>query len=424
MKELFKTIISDFIVRELDGVHTRDYEIPTDITKIVSIVGARRTGKTYLLFSLIKQLRNTLSAENIVYLNLEDDRLFPVSTERLSLFIEAYYELFPSKKNELVYFFFDEVQNAPGWETFIRRIYDTEKCRIYITGSSSKLLSKDLATALRGRSLSFTIYPYSFKEFLRTRSQSWADTYSSAARASLVNHLDQYLNSSTFPELIDFSRPLRFKALQDYFDLIIYKDLIERYNISNHVLIKHFVRFLLVNMSNPVSITKCYNDFKSQGMAVSKNTLFQYQEYLADAFVIFPVGMYTDNLREKNRNYKKVYSVDIGLNHLFSNTYTTGRIYENIVFLELCRRYETIQYFKGTQEVDFIAGDYDSIHLFNVAFDIQDTQTLHREVNGLIEAMKFMKKKESYLITGYKEEEISTGEMKIHIIPLWKWLIS
>ncbi len=423
MKALFKSIIADFISRELEEVHPRAYDIPTNISKIVSIVGARRTGKTYLLFSIIKQLRATIPKENLTYLNLEDDRFFPVSIERLSQYIEAYYELFPGKKSEQVYFFFDEVQNAPGWETFIRRVYDTEKCRIYLTGSSSKLLSKDLATALRGRSLSFTIFPYSFKEYLRVRGHSWADAHSSGAKASLVNQLEQYLSSTAFPELTEFSQPLRFKALQDYFDLIIYKDLIERYNISNHMLIKHFVRFLLVNMSNPVSITKCYNDFKSQGMAVSKNTLFQYLEYLNDAFIIFPVSMFTDNLREKNRNYSKVYSVDIGLNHLFSNTFNIGRIFENTVFLELIRRYETVHYFKGRQEVDFVAKDYESIHLFNVSYDTPDKQTLSREINGLVEAMTYLKVPESFLICNDHEEEFIVGGKKIHILPLWKWLI-
>ena len=189
MKELFKNIIHDFIVKDLSAVNDRDYEIPFDISKIITIIGARRTGKTYLLFSIIKNLRKTINSENLIYINFEDDRLFPLKLEHLNSFIEAYYELYPDKKKEKVYFFFDEVQQVENWELFIRRIYDNEKCRIYITGSSSKLLSKEIASSLRGRTLSYSIFPYSFKEYLLYNNIK-TDFYSSAGKAKLLNYFN------------------------------------------------------------------------------------------------------------------------------------------------------------------------------------------------------------------------------------------
>ncbi len=343
MKEILKSIIKDFFEKDLSGVRKRDYEIPTNISKIISIIGARRTGKTFLLLSIIKQLREKYNKENLLYINFEDDRLFPLKLEHLSLIIDAYYELFPEKKNELVYFFFDEVQNVENWELFMRRIYDNEKCRIYVTGSSSKLLSKEIATSLRGRTLTYSIFPYSFKEYIAYHNVG-TDFYNTSVKANILHYFDKYTKSTAFPELIDFEQSSQVKALHDYSDLIIYKDLVERFNISNRFLIKYFVKFLLSNISNPISINKSYNDFKSQGLSVSKDTLFQYLDHIADAFIVYPVNIFTDNMKEKNRNPLKIYSLDVGLNMLFTNNINIGRIYENIVYMELRRYNENIFY--------------------------------------------------------------------------------
>ncbi|MEI7597481.1 MAG: ATP-binding protein [Bacteroidota bacterium] len=426
MKSLFKNIIKDFIDKDLSFVKNRDYEIPINISKIVSIIGARRTGKTFILFSIIKKLRESVSKENLIYLNFEDDRLFPLKIGDLNLIIEAYFELFPAKKSETVYFFFDEVQNVLNWELFIRRVYDTENCRIYITGSSSKLLSKEIATSLRGRALSYTIFPYSFKEYLNFNNISFdvnIDMYSSAKKAKIINLFNSYSKCTSFPELIDFDASTQNKALHDYFDLIIYKDLVERFNISNHFLVKYFVKFLLVNISNPVSINKCFNDFKSQGVPVSKSSLFQYLDHISDAFVVYPVQLYSDNLREKQRNPIKIYSIDIGLNQIFTNNINIGRILENLVFLELKRRYDVVFYYKKKQEVDFLVEFNHAIKIFNVSYDLSDRNTLQREVSGLLEAMSSLGINKAILLTSERDEIIQLEDKYIHIIPFWKWFL-
>lgn len=422
MKGVFKTIIKDFIVKDLSMVRNRNIDIPHDISKIVSIIGARRTGKTFLLFSLINKLSRTISREKLIYINFEDDRLFPLKLENLNSFIEAYFELFPDKKNEKVYFFFDEVQNVKNWELFVRRIYDNENCRIYITGSSSKLLSKDIATSLRGRTLSFEVFPYSFREYIDYNNVE-IDLYSSKTKSQIVNLYNKYISTTAFPELIDFSLSNQQRALHDYYDLIIYKDLVERFNISNHFLIKYFVKFLLTNISNPISITKCYNDFKSQGLSVSRNSLFQYLDYIADAYVVYPVTKFTENLRERNRNPIKIYSLDIGLHHLVSSKINIGRIIENIVFLELRRNTKDICYFKAKQEVDFIINDSKGIQLINVSYDIDELATRQREINGLSDAMNALNIETSLLITNDTEDTIIIKAKRIQVIPLWKWLL-
>ncbi len=162
----FYPSLRDFIEKDLSHVKEREISLPMNIDKVVSIVGMRRTGKTFLLFLLARKLRDRIPKENVVYLNFEDDRLFPLELRDMDLLVQAYYELFPGKKEERVYFLFDEIQNVPNWETFIRRLQDTEKCHIYITGSSSRLLGREIATALRGRTVSYEVFPLSLGEFL------------------------------------------------------------------------------------------------------------------------------------------------------------------------------------------------------------------------------------------------------------------
>ncbi len=167
MKEVFKKLIVDFQERKFGRIVLREYDVPLDTKKIVSLIGVRRSGKTYVLFSLIEKLRQSGDGKNIVYINFEDDRLYPIGLKDLDGLLAGYYELYPQKRDEKVYLFLDEVQNIEGWERYIRRIYDTENVQIFITGSSSKLLSSEIATSLRGRTITYEIFPFSFREYLK-----------------------------------------------------------------------------------------------------------------------------------------------------------------------------------------------------------------------------------------------------------------
>ncbi|MDL1964385.1 MAG: AAA family ATPase [Deltaproteobacteria bacterium] len=158
MRTLFKRLITDFHEAPSKQVVQRDYNVPVDSRKIISLIGVRRSGKTFLLYLLINQLRQELDPRNIVYINFEDDRLYPLGLKDLDDLIEAYFELYPQKRDEKVYLFLDEVQNVPGWERFVRRIYDTFNLQIFVTGSSSKLLNHEIATSLRGRTLTYEIF--------------------------------------------------------------------------------------------------------------------------------------------------------------------------------------------------------------------------------------------------------------------------
>lgn len=423
MKELFKRLITDFMEKDLE-VLSRDYNIPLDTQKIVSLIGVRRSGKTYILFDLIKKLREKGLKENIIYVNFEDDRLIGITYKNLDELIEAYFELFPRKREERIYIFLDEVQEVEYWEKFVRRIYDSLNTQIYITGSSSKLLSKEIATSLRGRTISYEIFPLSFKEFLDFKNIEF-NLYSSKSLSFIKSAFNQYLIKGGFPEVVlEENEDIQIRILRDYVDLVVYRDIIERYHVKNLSLLKLLIKYIFSNPATLISFNKLYNDFKSMGYKLSKDTLFEYFEYLNDAYVAFTTAVFKSSVKEEARNPKKVFIVDNGFNYIFDTSFSPdfSKLYENLVFLNLRRKYKEIYYFKQKKEVDFYVPQEKL--LINVSYDISSKETLKRELTALEEGMKYFGIKESYLITSEKEETITTNSLKIHLTPLWKWLVS
>jgi predicted AAA+ superfamily ATPase len=424
-KETFRQLILDFQDKDLSHVMPRDIEIPTDLDKPISLVGVRRSGKTHVLFHLARKLRKAgVDSKNMLYINFEDDRLYPFSSSDLNLLLETYYELFPHKKKEKIYLFLDEIHNIPRWELFIRRVLDTENCRIFITGSSAKLLSKEIATSLRGRGITYEIFPLSFKEYLTFKSID-AGNRTSANTAKIKNAFNEYLTKGGFPEVVNYRGDIYTLTLQEYIDLIMYKDIIERYKITNKHLLKLLVKFCFVNVSKLISPNKLYNDFRSQGIRLSKNTVYEYLGYLEDAYGVFTIPIYGTSVGEEMRNPKKVYSVDIGFKRVMDYSFKKdiGYLYENIVFLELRREIQEIFYFKKNQEVDFYFLMKGRPYLFNVSSEIDNPATRKREVTGLMEAMNYFSIDNGIIITSETEEEIIESNKRIQIVPLWKWLL-
>ena len=224
----------------------RKLQIP-DTKKVISIIGSRRVGKTFYFYQLINNLiDNEINPEQILYLNFEDDRVLPISTDELNGIIEAYYELYPEQIKNMLYFFFDEIQNIDGWELFIRRIHDRKNIKIFVTGSSSKLLSREIATSLRGRTLSYYLYPLSFEEFLKFKQISLVEDFEyTSMRFKIKQLFNEYLHIGGFPEIALESEELRQPILQNYFDMLIYRDLVERFSIRNITLLKNLVKFLI-----------------------------------------------------------------------------------------------------------------------------------------------------------------------------------
>lgn len=423
MKETFKKLIINFQERPLKGIVPRDYTIPTDTKKIVSLIGVRRSGKTYIIFYLIEQLRQKIDGKNIIYINFEDDRLFPMGLKDLDGLLEGYYELYPQKQEEKVYLFLDEVQNIEGWEKYVRRIDDTENLQIFITGSSSKLLSSEIATSLRGRTITYEVFPFSFKEYLRYKNIE-INLYSSKSVSYIKNAFNSYLVDGGFAETFDETPDVQKRILKDYIDLIVYKDVVERHNIKNQALLKHLIKYMFVNMGTLISLNKLYNEYKSQGYKVSKDALYDYIAYLQEAYTLFTTPIYRNSVREEQRNPKKLYAIDNGFKKLFSISLSDdySKLYENMAFLHLRRMSDEVYYFKQKQEVDLYA-KVEQEYLVNVSYQIEDEKTLKREVNALVEGMDYFKLDRAYLITADREEKIEVEGRVIEVVPMWKWLL-
>jgi predicted AAA+ superfamily ATPase len=418
----WKQLIADSQERDYSRVVPRDIEIPLDSGKIISLIGVRRSGKTNILYSLMHRLRQTMPTDTIVYINLEDDRLFPLTPHDLEEFLDSYFELFPHNRDRRVYFFFDEIQNAPEWERFIRRLHDTENCSVFVTGSSAKLLSREIATSLRGRTIPFEVFPLSFSEYLRFRDIK--PGHSSRAVSLIKNAFAEYCRTGGFPETVGVDDLRAKQILHEYLQMIMYRDVAERHGVGNLFLLKSLIKHCFSNISNPLSLSKLYNDFRSQGIQLSRNTLFDYISYLEDAYALFLVPVNSQSQREVMRNPRKLYAIDHGLKGVVDPATGTdiGRIYENIVFLQLRRKWQNICYGRQKQEIDFVLPDSESTRLINVAYDISDMDTRNRELNGLVEGMQGLGVREALLLTADVEETVTTDAGKISIMPLWKWL--
>ena len=425
-----KEIIADFHQRQIPDFTPRQYDLACPDNKIRSLIGIRRAGKTYSFYQLITNLiKDGIEKERILFINFEDERLLPFETEKLTLLWNNYFELFPTFKDKTVFLFFDEIQNIQNWELFIRRIHESENVRINLTGSSSNLLSQEIATALRGRTLSFEIFPFSFVEFLsHKRIPSRFD--SSKDRSHVVHTFEDYMKRGGFPEILDCSESMRIRILQDYYNLILYRDLIDRYDIRNHSLIKYLLKFLISNTANPFSVNKFVNNSKSQGFRFSKDSIHNYISYLQDGYFFSFVPILSDAPRKRQVNYKKIYAIDHGLVTATTGarTYSTGRLLETMTHNHLRINYsrDQIYYYKTASgfEIDFVVMHDGRIkHMIQVCDDISDPSTRDREIRSIGQGMEELGIKESVIITRNQRERLQTGKYKIHILPFWQWAI-
>ncbi len=429
-RDVIKEIIADFHERNLPDYTRRMYDLICLENKIRCLTGVRRSGKTFAFYQLIDDLlEQGIEKQKILHIDFEDERLLPLTVADLSTILNTYYEMYPAFKEQKVYLFFDEIQNIEHWENFIRRIHDSERVQINLTGSSSKLSSKEIATALRGRTLTYEIFPFSFAEFLRFKNVP-DHISSSKGRSQIINTFETYLFTGGFPEVAGVSEDFRIKIIQEYLNMILYRDLIERHNIRNHSLVKYLLKFLLANNANLFSVNKFYMDSKSQGYRCSKDALHTYLSYLEDAYCFSLVPVFSESIRKRQVNYRKNYAVDHGLVTAItsSRSYNTGRLLECMVYNHLRRKYdkEQIYYYKTLkgQEVDFLMlKQGDITELIQVCETIADPSTKSREVNALWSAMDELNIPQAKIITRNEINTFSNANKAIQVIPFYRWAI-
>jgi predicted AAA+ superfamily ATPase len=356
----------------------------------------RRAGKTTFLHQVRRQrLEQGIARERLAYINFEDERLAGFTVEDFSILVEEYYRRFPALRgSETVTWCFDEIQVVPGWERFVRRLLDTEKVEVFISGSSAALLSREIATSMRGRAWEVVIFPFSFEEYLRHHGYDLperVDLLSSRERSALQAALREYLVSGGFPEAQGLDLGDRFRLLSDYVDVAILRDVVERHAVSNVVSLRWMVRQLLGNPGGRFSVEKFYRTLKSQGIAVARDTLYELLAYLEDCFLVRLTWVEATSERRRMVNPRKAYPVDPGLIPVYdrSGKANLGHALETAVRVELERQHMDVRYVRTDEdiEVDFLARSPEGEKaLIQVCADLRDLGTHDREVRALLAA--------------------------------------
>lgn len=431
-KEIIKEYLLDWQERELKNIKNREIELK-ESQKIQTIIGARRTGKTYLLYRHILDLEKAgVKRKNIVYLNFENPTLSEITYKEIKEIINIHWSLFPEIINEKLYLFIDEPQAIANWELAIRDIYDNFSVWIFLTGSSSRLLSKEIATSLRGRSVATVLLPLSFSEYLHFKDFTFnKKMISSKTKALLLNHFEKFLAFGAYPEtVLSGDNDEKIKILKDYFDLTVYRDIVDRFNIKNTALIRTLIDALIASCAREFSINKYYLSLKSHGLKVGKNTLYEYLSILEDAFFIFPLKRFSYSKKTEDLTIPKIYFGDVGFLNLYSLE-NFGQRLENLVFLHLYRRTANnpllkINYWKSKtgKEVDFVLSAGRKIkEIYQVSYMLNDKATERREIENILAALSEFNLKTGYIITDNRQEERKISGKIIKIVPAYKFFL-
>lgn len=416
-----KYVLRQFVERVLPVCKARDLILPTGSGKVVGLTGVRRSGKTFLFFDTIHRLAaQGVDRRRIVYLNFEDDRLYPIRAEDLDLILRCWHEVFPETVGQHKFLFLDEVQNVAGWERWVRRICDTEDIEVFVTGSSSRLLARDLTTALRGRSVTLEVFPLRFREYLAFRGIEIVP-YSADNESRLRHELELYLLWGGFPEIVLADETVRPLILEEYASLMLYRDVVERYGVRNEKLIRELLRHTFRNTASLLNVSKLHRDFMSQGFTISKNTLFEYLGYLEDSFLVFLLPRREASLRKQAHNPKKLHVIDTGLIAAFQAfpSRDLGRKLETVVFLENRRLRKDLFYYINGSEVDLCDGEGE--FFVNTCWSLAEPETLRREKAAMRLGSTQWPKSRGRLI--FHEYEAGQEQEVPSAIAAWQYLL-
>lgn len=402
------------------------------------IVGMRRSGKTFRMYQeILAVLESGTSPDCVCYFNFDDDRLRPYPTGLVSEVVEAFYELHPHARTEGAHLFLDEVQDVPGWDITVRRLLDTEKICLYVTGSSSRMLSEDVSTEFRGRSVSYELLPYSFREYLRARGEepTSASLDSKTLSSSLKKALRDYLVEGGFPAAQGLDDLERTQLLQSYAQLTVARDVVERFGFSNAAFARSLARTALTSSARDVSISRLSNKGRAAGYTPGRAGITELIDAFEDAHLVYQTFEFSYSAQKVRLGGLKLYAADPGLYWASSIATDDGLAFsfETAVYLELRRRRRTgrlgdIAMLKlaSGKEVDFVEGDAtfdEASTLIQACFDMSSPQTQKREVSALQEAMKRFGRKEALVVTFDDEFDVPVEDGIVKVRPAWKWLL-
>ena len=414
-RDVLKQIIIDQKEMYLDNpLISRDYDLEENVN--YCFVGIRRTGKSYMMYQQIHNLMNDgISSPQIVYVNFEDERLLEIGVDDLNTILEIGIEFSGSKGKP--YLFLDEIQNVDGWEKFVRRVADM-KYRINITGSNSKMLSKEIASTLGGRFMILNVFPYSFKEYLSANhiENVRLDQIGTKKRADIVSQYEQYVTYGAFPELVDIKNKRVF--LNNIYQTVYLRDIITRNKITNDFAVRLILKKIAESVMKALSFNRLTNIVKSTGISIGKQTVINYVGYMLDSYLIFSLQNYASK-----KTSPKYYFMDTGLLGLMLLDCKTAQL-ENLVAVELIRRYgfENVYFFENNIEVDFyVPSENLAIQVSMQVLD--DVDTLERETRAFVKLNQFIPDTKCLLITNSEETTLECDDIEIDMIPAWKWLL-
>lgn len=430
-KEIFQGIIST-MQRELPfPVLERELQLPIDSGQIVTVTGVRRCGKSSMMKIVANKLMSRgIDRQRILWINFDDERLDGMKADELEEVLQAYREMFPDTDLKDVYMFFDEIQAVEKWELFVLRVYKSYCQNIYLSGSNAKMLSSQLATALRGWPLEYEAFPLSFTEYLRFKGVQ-ASQFDEQGRAKLLTMSREYLHSSAFPEIVLMNEEsLKIRKVQGYFNTMLFRDLIEHYGLTSPETVKYFLKRLMLNISKPTSINGIFNDLKSQGRKVDKNRLYELADMASETFMFFRVNRWSQSLIKETNRLRKYYFIDNGMRNSVTlpQSDDDGKLLENTVFLHLRRHMGPdwkISYFSEGYECDFVVQRDERIEmLIQVCWSLANSETRERELRGLKSAVEATGCQKCVIVTFEENQEIDQDEFSVKVVPAWKWLIT
>lgn len=428
MKNTLKSVMREFYA---DGTPAnalpRDTEYYEKIRAATIVKGMRRTGKTFVTYLRMRELLNQgIELGRIVHVNFEDDRLKRMTMDDLHLINEVHAELYPACAEQKCWYFLDELQAVKGWEAYARRLVDSSRIQLCLTGSSSKLLSEEIATEMRGRSIPIEVFPLSFVEFIRFNGIMGdvpKDGWTEREKGTLRNAMSQYLERGGFPDVQHVGAGIRAGMLQGYVDAVLYRDVLERHAVPSVQALRYTLDYLFHNFARKISARAIVGALRQLGVAAGRESIADYLGYFKDAYLAYPVSIRSDSLAVKRVNPDKLYLVDTGLIRAMNAKMDQekGWLLENLVFMSLRRGYNKIEYYvtKSGGEVDFLVQDNVTLkrRLVQVSWDLEDKATFTRETKALKEAMSETGIADATIVTWDDEREIDG----IHVIPMWKW---
>jgi predicted AAA+ superfamily ATPase len=401
--------------------------------RVVSVVvGPRRCGKSFRCYQEIHELITSgwlTSLNHVCAIDFDNPHLGGMAATDLGGIRDTFLSMTPSAgPGTHLLFIFDEIHHIPGWEDFVVDLSRTGNWRVIVTGSSSRMLRTDISTTLRGKSLSTAMYPLSFREFLRFRSVDLVD--STDGRGKSLAAFDDYLKWGGFPQVAQTTEPVREALLREYFDTMILKDILQRYNVSRPQQCFAVYRYLLALSAKSFTQNSILRYLRDTGFPATGSLIADYITWADDSWFLFGIPIFSDSQTEINRNYRKCYCIDWGLatqnSQVWDGAYS--RAFENMVYIHLRRLYPRINYYltrSHRQEVDFIGADSGGkpMVVVQASMKLGDGSVLDRELPPLAAAAAYFGIKEALVITTDEERTVTCDGITIRIVPAWRWMI-